>query len=144
MQLKNLTRILGSPNPLLERKVEINMAILDRIHVLLNRHFNGRQKNLAEALDISEAAVSKMINGYKNFEIDTLLKLEQAFGEPIIGVHTDENNPDADYTAIATSCTIRAHWQVCDTGDLNKIDFTPTSVHLSPLGSTNTESTIFS
>lgn len=62
------------------------MQILDRIHELIDLKFEGKQKQLAIALGVSEAAVSKMINGIQNFNIQTIIKLENAFDEKIIEV----------------------------------------------------------
>ncbi|MBA4260299.1 MAG: hypothetical protein C0446_14140 [Chitinophaga sp.] len=47
---------------------------------------NGKQKELADALGVSEAAISKLLNGVKNIETETIFKLEEVFGEPIITV----------------------------------------------------------
>ncbi|MBT9483351.1 MAG: helix-turn-helix domain-containing protein [Sediminibacterium sp.] len=62
------------------------MQLLDRIHFLLYKHMNGKQKELADALGVSEAAISKLLNGVKNIETETIFKLEEVFGEPIITV----------------------------------------------------------
>jgi transcriptional regulator with XRE-family HTH domain len=128
MQLKNLKRILANPDPLTQRKVEFNMAVIDRINKLLGICFKGRQKDLAVALGVSEAAVSKLLNGYKNFELETLHKLEQAFGRPIIGIHTEQDDPQADYTTIGTACTIRTTLHIEPSGRMSEIDFTKAAV----------------
>ena len=47
---------------------------------------NGKQKELADALAVSEAAISKLLNGVKNIETETIFKLEEVFGEPFITV----------------------------------------------------------
>jgi transcriptional regulator with XRE-family HTH domain len=145
MQLKNLDRFLESPDQFLSRKIEINMALLDRIHFLLRKKFGGRQKDLARAMGISEAAISKMINGVsiKNIETDTLIRLEQIFGEPILGVHTNHEDKNADYTAIGTSCTIRGTTQVDNSGALSEIDFTTAGINSIPSKSPNKEKQIF-
>jgi transcriptional regulator with XRE-family HTH domain len=128
MQLKNLERILANPDPLTQREVEFNMAILQRINKLLAICFKGKQKDLAIALGVSEAAVSKMLNGYQNFEIKTLHKLEQAFGRPIIGVLAEEDDPVIDYVPIATHATIRSTLQIEPNGQLQAINYTKSIV----------------
>jgi transcriptional regulator with XRE-family HTH domain len=110
MQLQNFTTFLTTPNHENDRRIDLVMSTLDRIHELLRKKFNGKQKQLAEALGVSEAAVSKLINGYQNFSLETIVKLEIALGEPILAVVTDEN--DADYCPIRTTNIIKQTMQV--------------------------------
>lgn len=63
--------------------VEHSMDILDRIHELLDKKFDGRQKLLAEKMGKSEAEISKILNGVQNFSLRTIAKLEAAFEERI-------------------------------------------------------------
>lgn len=86
MQLKNLQKFKEAQPSLELRKVDFYMHLLDRIHFLLHKHMNGKQKELADALGVSEAAISKLLNGVKNIETETIFKLEEVFGEPIINV----------------------------------------------------------
>jgi len=86
MQLKNYHKILANVPDETSREVELSMQTLDRIHELLEEKFNGRQKELAEALLVSEAAVSKMINGIQNFNFSTIIKLEKVFNTPILAI----------------------------------------------------------
>lgn len=86
MQLKNLQKFKEAQPTLELRKVDFYMQLLDRIHFLLHKHMNGKQKELADALGVSEAAISKLLNGVKNIETETIFKLEEVFGEPIITV----------------------------------------------------------
>lgn len=86
MQLKNLQKFKEAQPSLELRKVDFYMHLLDRIHFLLHKHMNGKQKELADALGVSEAAISKLLNGVKNIETETIFKLEEVFGEPIISV----------------------------------------------------------
>ena len=68
------------------------MDILERIHELLIEKFGGKQKLLAERLNKSEAEVSKWLSGVQNFTTKTLIKLQIAFGAPIIAVCTSNDN----------------------------------------------------
>lgn len=84
MKLENHERIFSKTEPYIKEYVTTQMDILDRIHYLLEKHFDGSQKKLADKLGVSEAAVSKMINGMQNFTLFELKKLEAAFNEDII------------------------------------------------------------
>lgn len=95
MQLKKLKKFIEEQPTLELRKVNFYMALLDRIHFLLQKHLDGKQNNLAKALGVSEAAISKLINGVKNIETETIFKLEEVFGEPIIAVITDKEDPNS-------------------------------------------------
>jgi len=92
MNLDNHKNVLKQIDPYTADLVRCNMDILDRIHYLIDKHFGGSQVELAKKLNISEARVSKMVNGLQNFKLKTLKKLEQAFGEKIIVVpYVDEH-----------------------------------------------------
>lgn len=99
MQLKKLKKFIEEQPTLELRKVNFYMALLDRIHFLLQKHMDGKQNKLAEALGVSEAAISKLINGVKNIETETVFKLEEVFGEPIIAVITDKEDPASQANA---------------------------------------------
>jgi len=86
MVLNKLNKFIEAQPSLELRKVDFYMQLLDRIHFLLHKHMNGKQKELADALGVSEAAISKLLNGVKNIETETIFKLEEVFGEPIITV----------------------------------------------------------
>jgi transcriptional regulator with XRE-family HTH domain len=92
MQLKNYHKIQSNITEEIRREVRLSMDILDRIHELLEIKFSGKQKDLANALGVSEAAVSKMINGVQNFNIQTIVKLEKAFNAKILEVCTEMKN----------------------------------------------------
>lgn len=71
-----------------------------RIHELSEEKFDGRQKLLAEKLNKSEAEISKMLNGVQYFTLNTIAKLEWAFGAKIIADCT--NNSEADFVQVKT------------------------------------------
>lgn len=100
MALKNFHRIVAETPKEVDNFVEHSMDILDRIHELLDKKFDGRQKLLAEKMDKSEAEVSKMLSGVQNFTLKTISKLETAFGERIIGVCT--NKPSQHFAFVRT------------------------------------------
>lgn len=95
MKLKKLKKFIEEQPTLELRKVNFYMALLDRIHFLLQKHLDGKQNKLADALGVSEAAISKLLNGVKNIETETIFKLEEVFGEPIIAVVTDKEYPNS-------------------------------------------------
>ena len=90
MELKNYNRIVAATPASVKEEVSKAMDILDRIHELLKQKFEGKQKLLAKHLNKSEAEVSKWLNGVQNYTIKTLVKLEVAFGEPIIAVCSND------------------------------------------------------
>ena len=95
MKLKKLKKFIEEQPTLELKKVNFYMALLDRIHFLLQKHKDGKQNKLADALGVSEAAISKLLNGVKNIETETIFKLEEVFGEPIIAVVTDKEYPNS-------------------------------------------------
>lgn len=89
MKLKNYKKRIDSIPDETRSLVKFNMNVLDRINELLELKFEGKQKLLAEKMGKTEPEISKWLNGYQNFTVKTLIKLEIAFGEPIIAVCTD-------------------------------------------------------
>ncbi len=88
----NMKENTSPKNPIIgvNNYVEHSMAILDRINDLLEKKFDGKQIELAKRLNKKESEISKWLNGVQNFTIFTIAKLEEAFGEPIISVHTSD------------------------------------------------------
>jgi predicted XRE-type DNA-binding protein len=76
---KAIARITPEARALMVKSLEI----LSQVHAILDRH-NISQKQLAEMLDISQPAVSKMLSPGGNLEINTLIKLELLLGETIL------------------------------------------------------------
>lgn len=144
MRLNKLKKFIEEQPSLELRKVDFYMALLDRIHFLLHKHLGGKQNKLAEALGVSEAAVSKLINGVKNIETDTIFKLEEVFGESILAVITNKEDRNADYTTIGTSATIKSSMAINATGELNEISFTATNLKIETSNSNKPENTTFS
>ena len=119
MKLKKFHSVLAETPEKVREHVKISMDILDRINYLLNKKFEGKQKNLAENLGKSEAEVSKWFNGVQNFTTKTLIKLSLAFGEPIIAVCThseDENSTFVQVKNYGSSVT----WSVNEKGTLEE------------------------
>jgi len=73
--------------------VQHSMAILDRIHELIDVKFEGKQIELANKLGKKESEISKWLHGVQNFTLFTIAKLEEAFGESIIKVQFKNNAP---------------------------------------------------
>ncbi|HRP56334.1 helix-turn-helix transcriptional regulator [Agriterribacter sp.] len=70
--------------------IELSMDILDRIHELLEKKFEGKQKLLAEKMGKNEAEISRWLSGVQNFTIKTITKLEAAFEEKILSVRSED------------------------------------------------------
>jgi transcriptional regulator with XRE-family HTH domain len=92
MKLKKFHTIIDNTPEDVKEEVNLSMDILERIHELLDEKFDSKQKLLADKLNKSEAEISKWLSGVQNFTIKTLVKLEIAFGEPIIAVCTKNKN----------------------------------------------------
>lgn len=95
MKLDKFKSIIEQTSPEVTMHVKLSMDILDRIHELLEQKFEGKHKLLAEKMNKSEAEVSRWLSGVQHFTTRTLIKLEIAFGEPIIKVCTNKLSPDA-------------------------------------------------
>lgn len=92
MKLKKFHSVIENTSKETKEEISVSMDILERIHELLNEKFQGKQKLLADKLGKSEAEVSKWLNGVQNFTLKTILKLQLAFGEPIIAVCSSRDN----------------------------------------------------
>ena len=97
MKLDRLNKMLKTESDSFE-EVKRNMAILDRIHELLNEKFGGKQKLLAAKMDKKEPEISKMLSGVQNYTMSTIIKLEKAFGAPILAVCSSENCDVSEFT----------------------------------------------
>ena len=100
MKLKKFHKIIEKTPEEVREDVKLSMDILERIHELLIEKFGGKQKLLAERLNKSEAEVSKWLSGVQNFTTKTLIKLQIAFGEPIIAVCTSTSNDNSTFTQV--------------------------------------------
>lgn len=82
------------------QNVSRNMDILDRLHELLNKKFDGKQNLLAETMGKTTPEISKWFSGLQNFTLKTITKLEVAFGEKILSVVMDAKE-DTTYESVA-------------------------------------------
>jgi transcriptional regulator with XRE-family HTH domain len=92
MKSKKFQKVIAETPEDVRDEVRFSMDVLERLHELLHKKFDGKQKLLAEKLAKSESEVSKWFNGYQNFTTKTLLMLSRAFGEPIIVVCSGDDN----------------------------------------------------
>jgi hypothetical protein len=92
MKLEKFHKIIDNTPADVREDIKLSMDILERIHELLEKKFDGKQKLLAEKLNKSEAEISKWFSGLQNFTTKTIAKLQVAFGEPIIAVCTEEDH----------------------------------------------------
>jgi DNA-binding XRE family transcriptional regulator len=63
----------------LEKKLELSLAIAD-LSILHRTRQNLTQKQLAQRMGTSEAAISRLESGFQNPTLETLSKLAQALG----------------------------------------------------------------
>lgn len=91
MKLDKLKKLSREDSEVYE-EVAINMAILDRIHELLDEKFDGKQKLLAEKMGKSESEISRLLSGVQNYTTRTLIKFQRAFGAQIIAVCSNEKD----------------------------------------------------
>lgn len=93
MNLKHFKKIVSETPEDVREHIKFSMDVMDRIHELLDKKFDGKQKLLAEKMGKTEAEISKWFSsGIQNFTTKTLIKLQMAFGEPIIAVCTDNDD----------------------------------------------------
>ena len=79
--------------------------LTERLQNLIN--IKVSQQAIANVLGIAQGAVSQRIKSDKAFNIDELMKIEQAMGLPsgsLSGIQTDESSIELDYIHIAPSC----------------------------------------
>lgn len=64
--------------------LQVNLAVSDRIKHLIDTKFDGKSKNLADRLGVSEANISGIISGVQNFTLSTIIELQQALGKNLL------------------------------------------------------------
>lgn len=74
--------------PLERAQLVKSLAVISQVHAIM-RTKKMSQKRLAEMLDISPAAVSKMLSPGGNLEMNTIVRLELLFGEEILTTPQD-------------------------------------------------------
>ena len=114
-QVKNKNKqIIGVNN-----YVEHSLSILERIHELIDKKFDGKQIELAKKLGKKDSEISKWLNGVQNFTLFTISKLEEAFEERIIAVCTDSE--DSTFVQVKVSpLTQHVRVEVNEEGKLNE------------------------
>ena len=115
MKLNKYNKVIENTPIEVRENIRFSMDILDRIHELLEVKFGGKQKLLAEKMGKSEAEISKLLSGIQNYTTKTLMKLQAAFGEPIIAVCTSSD--DSTYVLVKiTHCMNHAKVEVSSEG----------------------------
>jgi predicted XRE-type DNA-binding protein len=71
--------------PEIKKRVDLSIDISNRIFDILEMK-GLKQKDLAKLLGKSEAEISKWLQGTHNFTIDTILKIQEKLGEPVLRV----------------------------------------------------------
>lgn len=122
MNLNKFHTVLQETPEEVREYVRLSMDILERIHELLDKKFDGKQKLLADKLGISEVQVSKWLNGVQNFTLKTLSKLEVAFGEPIVAVCTGKDDDSIFIQAKAPYRICQRRFIVNGAGKLEESD----------------------
>lgn len=120
MKPKKFHKVIENTEEGVREHIKFSMDILDRINDLLNEKFQGKQKLLADKMKKSEAEVSKWFSGVQNFTTKTIIKLEIAFGAPILAVVTSCYQ-DSTYELVKTPHTkTQKNFEVDNTGQLNE------------------------
>jgi len=121
MKLKNYKdRISQIPSETRDL-VKFNMDVLERIHELLEKKFDGKQKLLAQKMNKSEAEISKLLSGYHNYTFKTIIKLQNALGEQILAVCTDGVDNSTFVQAKAPHGYETVTMNVSECGDLEEV-----------------------
>ena len=71
--------------PEIKQRIDLSIDIANRIFDILEKK-GMKQKDLAKLLGKSEAEISKWLQGTHNFTIDTILKIQEKLGEPVLNV----------------------------------------------------------
>jgi len=83
-------RISARITPETRSHVSKTLDIVERIQAILEGK-RMAQKDLASALGKSPSEISKWMSGLHNFELKTLVKIEEALGEEIFKVASSSN-----------------------------------------------------
>ena len=83
-------RISARITPETRSHVSKTLDIVERIQAILEGK-RMTQKDLASALGKSPSEISKWMSGLHNFELKTLVKIEEALGEEIFKVASSSN-----------------------------------------------------
>ena len=83
-------RISARITPETKSHVSKTLDIVERIQAILEGK-RMTQKDLASALGKSPSEISKWMSGLHNFELKTLVKIEEALGEEIFKVASSSN-----------------------------------------------------
>lgn len=132
MKLNKFHKVIKNTPVEVREDIKFSMDVLDRIHELLDIKFGGKQKLLAEKMGKSEAEISKLLSGIQNYTTKTLMKLQAAFGEPIIAVCTGSG--DSTFTEVKiTHCVVKSTLEITGEGSMNETktsyeDFKPTKL----------------
>lgn len=97
MKLNKFKKIVSNTAPEKRELISRNMDILERIHELLDLKFGGKQNLLAAKMGKTEPEISKLLSGFQNYTMLTLIKFELAFEAPIISVHTGKEIAKAHF-----------------------------------------------
>lgn len=121
MSLQDFKNRVNNSSEELNNDIDFSMDILDRIHELLEKKFDGKQKLLAAKMGKSESEVSKWLSGVQNFTIKTINRLSEAFGEPIIAVCTNSED-NSTFELVKTCGSISAKSLICTSaGEIGEV-----------------------
>lgn len=107
MKLDKFKKIIANTAPDERELISMNMDILERIHELLNLKFDGKQNLLAEKMGKSEPEISKLLSGFHNYTMQTIVKLQLAFNAPILVVATGKDIANAHFQQVKISECLR-------------------------------------
>ena len=85
-QNKLLHAQLAEVSPAVRQEMDWSCAIIDRIDEILKRD-GISQRELAKRIGCNETQITRWTRGFPNFTLNSLAKLSEALGEPLIKVH---------------------------------------------------------
>ena len=76
---------LKKVSPVVKQEMDWSCAIIDKIDTILKRD-GISQRELAKRIGCNETQITRWTKGFPNFTLDSLAKLSEALGEPLISI----------------------------------------------------------
>ena len=76
---------LEKVSPAVKQEMDWSCAIIDKIDAILKRE-GITQRELAQRIGCNETQIIRWTKGFPNFTLNSLAKLSEALGEPLISI----------------------------------------------------------
>ena len=76
---------LEKVSPAVKQEMDWSCAIIDKIDAILKRE-GITQRELAQRIGCNETQITRWTKGFPNFTLNSLAKLSEALGEPLISI----------------------------------------------------------